>query len=413
VIALMPDPASYGLQNRAFGFYWYQVQVPGGSYGVGASLLAIALLQRWAAGGARRPLAAGLLVIAASSAIRLHIFLLALPAWLLGAAMMMPFLRGRRLAFLALASALFTLSVLGFYALRPDAAAAFGQFIELARNPYHPVYHTWHPRILGEYGPAAAIGTGLLLLVPAVLGVFVLLYPLSVILLRRARGLQAIDAVPVLLLVVYLLLVLTAPVPPHGDSTEFTQRPFVLLYAVVAIWTIAGFAAWLNAMGGLRAARARVVLVLAAAAWVAGVLIFTVRDFRWARVHEVTEGLPAAARYLRSESAPGDVLAVAGLWMGRSFMDDAVKIVGMSGVPAYLSAPFMQSTLGGRAEEVAERHRALLRVAEETDMSAALARLRGLGVRWYVVPGEGGPRWDPGRRNAVFVEGKTAVYSTR
>jgi hypothetical protein len=138
-----------------------------------------------------------------------------------------------------------------------------------------------------------------------------------------------------------------------------------------------------------------------------------VRDFRWARVHEVTDGLPAAARYLRSHSHPGDALAVAGLWMGRSFMDDAVRLVGMTGIPAYLSAPFTQSTLGGRAAEVAERHRALLRVAEETEMAAALARLRALGVRWYVVLHEDSPRWDPGRRNAVFVEGKTAVYATR
>jgi hypothetical protein len=413
VIALMPDPASYGLQNRAFSFYWYQVQVPGGAYGVGASLVAVALLQRWAAGLGARPLVAGFLVIVASAAIRLHIFLLAFPAWLLSAAIMAPWLRGRRLPFLALASALFALFVFAFYALRPDAAPAFAQFIELARNPYHPVYHTWHPRIAGEYGPAAAIGTGLLLLVPAVLGIFVLLYPVSLILLRRARGLQAIDLVPVFLLVVFLLLVLTAPVPPHGDSTEFTQRPFVLLYAVIAIWTIAGFASWLNAMGGLRAARVRVALVLVAALWVACVLVFTVRDFRWARVHEVTDGLPAAARYLRSHSHPGDALAVAGLWMGRSFMDDAVRLVGMTGIPAYLSAPFTQSTLGGRAAEVAERHRALLRVAEETEMAAALARLRALGVRWYVVLHEDSPRWDPGRRNAVFVEGKTAVYATR
>src|SRR2546429_3376313 len=44
----------------------------------------------------------------------------------------------------------------------------------------------------------------------------------------------------------YLLLILTAPVPPHGDATEFTQRPFVLVYGVFAVWTAAGFAGWLS-----------------------------------------------------------------------------------------------------------------------------------------------------------------------
>ncbi len=46
-------------------------------------------------------------------------------------------------------------------------------------------------------------------------------------------------------------------------------------------------------------------------------------------------------------------------------------------------------------------------------MNEALGRLRKLGIQWYVVADRSGPRWDPERRHAVFVDGSMAVYSTR
>ena len=81
---------------------------------------------------------------------------------------------------------------------------------------------------------------------------------------RRARRLELADLVPLALLGSYLLLILTAPVPPHGDATEFTQRPFVLVYAVFAVWTAAGFAGWLS-LYGLRQRRVWLPLLIAAA----------------------------------------------------------------------------------------------------------------------------------------------------
>jgi len=46
---------------------------------------------------------------------------------------------------------------------------------------------------------------------------------------------------------------------------------------------------------------------------------------------------------------------------------------------------------------------------------SALRRLRELGVQWYVVAesDRSGPRWDPQRKQAVFVQDMVAVYSTR
>ena len=49
------------------------------------------------------------------------------------------------------------------------------------------------------------------------------------------RRLQATDWIVPAVAAWYVLLMVTAPIPGHGDSTEWTQRPFVLLYAVVAV----------------------------------------------------------------------------------------------------------------------------------------------------------------------------------
>ena len=59
-----------------------------------------------------------------------------------------------------------------------------------------------------------------------------------------------------------------------------------------------------------------------------------------------------------------------------------------------------------------ERYAALQAVARETQASAALARLRALGIRWYVVTDGRGPAWDRQRRLAAFANGKVAVYRT-
>jgi hypothetical protein len=96
--------------------------------------------------------------------------------------------------------------------------------------------------------------------------------------------------------------------------------------------------------------------------------------------------------------------------------DLAVQLVSLTGMPAYLTRPFVHISAGGRRQEVAtQRYAALGGVAREASAKAALERLRELGIAWYVVADrEGrGPRWDPHRKHAVFVQGAVAVYAPR
>lgn len=414
-VTLLPDAAAYGLHNQLFGYYWYVVAVPGASYAVGVVLLSIAFLHRLSTGGDLRAPLAGACLVGGSILIRMHVFALASPVWLACAAMSTRAVQRRKLAFLGLGLAAFALLVWGFYAISADSVRALELFLDVAHNQQEPTAYTGlYRRLLASYGPELAVAAGVLLVIPASLGVFTVLYPVSALLAHRARGLQAIDLVPIALIACYLLLMITAPVPPNGDATELTQRPFVVLYAVIAIWTAAGFASWLALQGGVRSRGVRLVLFLIGALSVIWAVRYTDRDWRWAQVHEVAQGLPRAADFLRTHWRPGDILAVEGLEPGWVTTDKAIQLVSMSGMPAYLTRPHIHIEAGGRRKEVAlQRHAALARVAEEQTLSAALTRLRELGVHWYVVAGSAGPRWDPHRQDAVFVADTVAVYSSR
>ena len=411
-LTLVPDPGTYGLHNRAFGYYWYMLEVPGACYAVAVALLSIAFLARWGKTRDWRPLLASAALVVACCLIRVHIFLLAFPASLAAAALLARFSLRRKLAFLALGSAAFALFVFGYYRLSTDALPALSGFLYVIHRDHFPTaYDDWYTVFLANHGPSAGLVLGVLLIFPACLGIFFLLYPLSVLLARRARGLAAIDWVPVALLVAYTLLMLTAPIPANGDPTELTQRPFVLLYAVIAIWTIAGLVSWTAAQGGFRQRRVWLPLVALGAVAVALMVRYTDADWRWIDEHQLTPGLPEAARFLRSHGQPGDIFAVQALQTGRVDTDTAVQLVALTGMPSYLARPFTHR--GARAKRVAlERYAALAGVADQRSAAAALARLRELGVQWYVVADSAGPHWDPERRDAVFAQGDLAVYAS-
>jgi hypothetical protein len=129
--------------------------------------------------------------------------------------------------------------------------------------------------------------------------------------------------------------------------------------------------------------------------------------------HSVEDGLPEAAKFLRRNFRPGEVFAVPGLPLEWVATDVATEMTSLTGAPAYLARPFVHISKGGRRQEVVlERYATLTRVADEQSASAALARLREMGIQWYVVAGSAGPRWDPKRRHAAFAAGDVAVYSS-
>ena len=412
-LTLLPDAASYGLYNRLFGFYWYVLAGPSASYAVGISLVAIALLHRWNQTRDLRPLLAGACMIAGLAVVRVHILLLMLPAWLTCAMLCTRLSRERKLMLLGGALGVFLLFVLGFYRYFPDTPTALANFLEVAHRDQEPTAYTGlYGDLLNRYGPQIAFPAGLLLVFPAFLGIFMLLYPLAMLALRRYRGLQAADWMPPVMAAWYLLLMTTAPMPAHGDSTEWTQRPFVVLYAVFVAWSAAGLTTWLVAQGW-SVRRLAWSLAVAVPLLGAGILSSTVNDFRWTIQIWAPQGLPAASAFIRRHWRPGDVLAVHRLRKVLVVTDTAVEAVALTGIPAYIARPYIQFARSGLPGQVAkERYGQLIDIGVEPTAASALARLRQLGIQWYIISDDEGPGWDPERRQAVFTEGVVAVYST-
>jgi hypothetical protein len=404
VLTLVPEAGDYGLRNAFFGFDWNVLTHPGAAFALGIALLSLAFLKRWCEERRPRLLAVSVALAGGLLVFRANVFLLALPCVLATAAIATAEFRRRRLLYIGGTAALLVV----LYVIADEQRAALRPFLATVHNQPAIAYAGWYDFLLQHYGAGVALPVGVLLVFPVFLGIFTLLYPIALWLRHRS----AFDAVPLLLIAGYAALMALAPIPAHGDATELTQRPFVLVYAVVAIWTMAVFVERVSFRWVLGASGAAFV-----ALWPHSGLWAELPKFSWGwnyYARAITPGLARTAAFLRKEGKPGDEFAVQGLQLGSVPTDAATEITALSGMPAYIARPYIHMVQGGERMGVAqERYDALAAVARQTDTPAALARLGALGVRWYVVTGERGPAWDPQRRLAVFRDGRFTVYLSR
>lgn len=420
-LTALPDAANYGLRNGFLSFHWHLLALPGATYAVGVLLLSIVLLQRWTDAGSRRALCASLYLAGGALLFRVHLFALGFPAVLAVAAMSTRVVQAHKFAAFIAAFVAFALFVAGFY-VAMDALPALELFLDMIHDRQEPTAYTGlYSNVLGTHGRALAVPLGMLLVFAACLGVLVVLYPLSALIAHRTRAWRAIDRVPLALIGCHILLMITAPTV-HWDATELTIRPFVLLYAVIAVWTAARLAGALASLGpraarrawpGMLAATSLALLLIWPHAGKLGILPKV--DWGWLFYpHKVQPGVPEAAAFLRRNSVPGDLLAVQGLPQRWTPTDVGVQLASLSGTPAYVAYLVAHTADEGDRRRVAlQRYVALAEVGAAEGQAQAMARLRDLGIQWYVVVGDEGPSWDRQRRRAAFASGRLAVYSGR
>ncbi|HEX6528902.1 MAG TPA: hypothetical protein VF004_03725 [Burkholderiales bacterium] len=416
VLTLLPDASNYGLRNGFLSFHFHMVVSPGADFVVGLFLLCAALLLRWVPRGSPRPLVASALLAVGALWFRVQLFAVGFPAWLAAAGLAAPAVRARKLLFCSAALLAFLLFVIAFYAAT-DSALALPVFLEVVHDRQEP---TAYPNVyLPMRDTPYAIPAGIALMYAASLGAWIVLYPLALWLAQRAGALRASGSFPGFVLAGYLAVMLTAPIDKYRDSTEFTVRPFVLVYAAVAVWTVCllcrAFAlrwpqrapqAWRPMLG--------VCLLGVALAWHATpAMVLPKFDWGWEfyprRVHA---GLTQAGRYLREHGRPGQVFGVRGLELKWAATDPAVQLIALSGMPAYLSYISAHTIEApSRGKLALQRYAELARIDRAPSAPAALEALRRLGIDWYVVTGWSGPPWDPQWRQARFFEGSVAIYA--
>lgn len=410
-LTLLPDASTYGLENALFGFNWQVLIRPSAACAVGVALVSFVLLQRWCE--ERRPELLIASIVAASGLVlfRAQLSVLAVPCVLATAAVATAHFRHRWAAYIAAG----VIVLAAFLAISSPETRALPAFLLSVHEQPGIAYAGWYDSVLSRYGLRVAAPLGMLLVFLAFLGAFAVLYPFALRLPRRT----AFDAMPLLLMAGYAVLMLIAPVPANGDPTELTQRPFVLVYAVVAAWTAAVLA--------VRIPFECLVAVSAAAV----VALWPDHGFSregprvtWGwnyHARAFTPGLTEAAAFFRAQAKPGDVFAVHGLprgWApverpGWVPVDAAVELTALSGMPAYIARPYLPILEGGERRLVAqERLEALEAIEHEMRRDIALGRLAAYGVRWYVATSNQAPRWDPGHQLAAFRHGEVAVYRT-
>lgn len=424
-VAILPDASTYGLRNGLFSFHWSLLAIAGATYALGAALLSVVFLDRWSEDRSSPAMWLSALLVASCVVFRAHLFVLHAPAWLATVALCATPPRHRsRIALLVLAAlgmgaATVSLLLTHLSATDPEfwrfSGRALGPFLTQIHGAQEPTAYTGvYDDLASKPDSGFALTAGIVLAYVAALGVFVVLLPVAHALARHRDRLRPIDAFPAFVACCWLLLMLFAPVPWLGDPTELTHRPFVLLYAVATVWTlclaIRGVVArmlWPMTLALCLFALPAVMVGAAGMAW---------PKPDWAQshaTHRLEPGLLEAAAFLRRQAVrPGDTFAVAGLSDELAVVDVAAQLASLSGLPAYLARPYLEMIKDApRKAVVTARLAALREIDRQTDYAAAAAMLQHIGVRWYVVTGEQGPRWDPARRHAAFVARSVGVYA--
>ncbi|MGB9365896.1 MAG: hypothetical protein WCE79_07775 [Xanthobacteraceae bacterium] len=443
-LMVLPDPSFYGLANGFLAFHWNLFTHPGAGYALGAAAVSLVCLAPWFERRDWRALGLGLALAAATFQLRAHVFLWLMPAIVATLALSTAFARRHRRAIAAAGIAGIALVLVLALTITPLRDLWLGrtwvrEVMDLIHRAQEPTgYPGLYDSLVGSLGigPAAILGT--LLIVPGVLGVFTVLYPLLLVLVvRQARRAMAarqappqpmdlfplrlgpLDLFPLLLLLLLLLFVLFAWGAPT-TLFEIKHRAVVLLYQVFAIWT----AAYLSrAMFASRSSDEAALPYLAAivVAAVAVGLAFDVDParprFAWGKQYyrvAAAPGVVDAAAHLRASARPGDTAAIGPIDDKAYFGDPATQIASLTDVPNYLArAALYGKTAGGRAEVVEQRLRQLRAVEASSDLSSAEGLLRAAGITWYVAFGPAGPGFDPARAHAIAVTPNSAIYLLR
>ena len=420
LFALLPDPVLYGLKHGFLGFHWMMETAPGSLLALPVALAAIGALADWARQGGWRRLGFAVALAALVFFLRAHIFVwlvvpFAATAWLL---LPWPSLRLRLAAMAAgLPVGITALLWIGRHTIAEQGLGFFLfwhlKALFLRHGP--TAIDGFYPMLEQRLTEAGAAPIGLTLALVGMTGALALALPALAVLAWRRGAPARFDLFPALLAGWACLLMLLAPMPFHGDITDFRQRAFVLVTTVATAWA-ARFA--LLAFPALaRPAPLALGALLALAPFALWLPAAKQPRMAWAATNFLTTpsrpGLAEAARWIRAEARPGESFAMLGLDPAEVWFDDATIAIGVAGLPAYLSrAGLMVHSGPPRAPEATRRLVLLDAVRGEADAAAALARLRAEGVGFLVALPKAMPDWDAKGDRAAFERNGVFVWRT-
>ncbi|MBB3770786.1 hypothetical protein FHS55_001381 [Angulomicrobium tetraedrale] len=413
----LPDGGHYGVRNIFFGFHSVMLYGPGAGYAIAAAAAALVSLSRCRAEGVSLRWAFLCLVMtAAIFQLRVHVLLLFLPSIVLSSLCYMPVVR-RKASLLAVAGTATLVALGAAFWLVPalgDALARFSivtKFLTVSLDVLGPTFYPgFFQSLLSATSPRVAVILGTAIVIVAILGVFVLIYPAAFIANRMMNGESGLDLFPLVMLFVYVFMIILSPSMPFADPyTELQHRPMVLVYFIFAVF-IAVLSIRLLHLGA--AYNDDFVLISLGTMLVAGLSI----GLSLATGYRPDIPPAALASFvgrptnpdivpmsleLRRLSRPGQTLAVSGVERTDGVIDSCAEIASISGVPCYLSRPAAESTAGAAAAAVVRaRLDELDRLAASPILADLHRTMREVGIDWYIFPGPQAPPFDPDGSNA-------------
>jgi hypothetical protein len=425
LVATLPDASTYFFKNGFFGFQWLILTAPGSAYAIGLGAVAYACLIRWFFDRRFATLALTALLTLMLILVRVHMFLLAAPAF--AGAVLLDLLAPRWRVPIVIVCALIVTAL----TLLLVQGAAFenyaGQFaqpftyildvLRLSPDPYVRIIDV----IAQRWGKAAAALPAALFLFFTTLGLWAAAFPLVFSCLRLNRKSTAADVVLMLLCCAYVMLIFWAPVARNGSLDEYKHRHFVLLYAIIVLWTLLSLvrlaqeSAWLSRANAARAGAFGTVALAA--------MLITKRNIdaaepadslRWATTYynvRIDPGVTPAAAFIRNHRRYRDIIAVNSIAAHETVLSLATELSSMADMPIYVARADLEMLRGGEiARSVQARLTDLKAVETSSNIADAFSILRAHAIRWYVVVAPALPRWDESGGSASYHSASVYVY---
>jgi hypothetical protein len=424
-LAAIPDPGRFGRGNGLLCFDWLLETAPGTAYSLGVACASLAALVRWMRDQRPGTLALALGLTASCLLVRFNTFMWLAPTVVLGGLAGWRRLNAtssRLLTFLGLLGLALAMTALSWSALRTDPNGFLFSYIDGVHRNQVPTdlegLYPWLPPHIGRIG-AGLVGLGLTLLETA--GWWLVGFAVLWLAFRRRAQLEAADRLPWILLAVAALSMLLAPVARNGDISEFRHRAGPLLVIVLAMWSLRFVATAAPPLGQIPPTRSRAVMVMTAilSLWALGATVSAAKRPRMAWGKDlydlrVPQELVKLAQQLSAGSDAKPRFAVAHQPSNSRVIDDAVRLVALSGVPAYIACPdFLLSTGGAVGREARRRMAALDRLDRAPDLEALQSAMRAEGITYYVVSSSRDAPFDPKRLEAIGHQGEYAIYAAK
>jgi hypothetical protein len=425
LVATLPDASTYFFKNGFFGFQWLIFTAPGSAYAIGLAAIAYACVIRWFFDRRFATLVLAALLTLMLILVRVHMFLLAAPAFTGAVVLDLLPPRWRVPVVITCAVIVSALTLLLVQGIAFDNYA--GQFarpftyildvLSFGPDPYARIVDV----IAQRWGKAAAALPAALFLFFATLGLWGAAFPLVFSCLGLKMKRTAADVVLVLLCCTYVLLIFWAPVAQNGNLDEFKHRHFVLLYAIIVLWTLLRLvqlvqeSAWLSRANPAQAGAFGAVALVA--------MLITNRNIdpakpldslRWAATFynvRIDPGVAPAAAFIRNHRRYGDIIAVNLIAAHETLFSLATELSSMADVPIYVARSDLEMLRGSKiARSVQARLADLKAVETSSNIADAFNILRTHAIRWYVVVAPALPRWDESGRSARYQSASVYVY---